>query len=215
VEQAIKNSSDPLPLLVERVDFLEKSQGSQAAFAALQDLAEDYPDEPAILAPLATALAAAGQREAAIHAAQRALHGKSSALDPDVQGHAHYLLGSLLHQSGQLDQAIHHLSEAIQLLTEDLKPYLELGSAYQERRQYDLALNTYHQAISIAPKDPRAYYQSGLVLKEIRDYQAAEDMLRRAADLAPEDLTIHRQLGAIVALNLVHNRRPISINVSS
>jgi tetratricopeptide (TPR) repeat protein len=215
VDQAIKNSSDPLPLLVERVDLIEKSQGSQAAFTALQQLSKDYPDEPIILAPLANAYAAAGQRESAIHAAQQALHGKSGVLDPAVKGQAHYLLGSLLRESGQLDQAIHHLSEAIQLLTEDLKPYLELGSAYQERRQYDLALNTYHQAIAISPKDARAYYQSGLVLKEIRDYQAAEDMLRRAADLAPEDLTIHRQLGAIVALNLVHNRRPISLNISS
>jgi hypothetical protein len=31
-------------------------------------------------------------------------------------------------------------------------------------------------------------------------------MLRRASALAPNDLNIHRQLGAVVALNLVHNR---------
>ena len=47
------------------------------------------------------------------------------------------------------------------------------------------------------------------MLKESRDYLGAESMLRRAADLAPDDVTIHRQLGALVALNLVHNRRAI------
>jgi len=38
-------------------------------------------------------------------------------------------------------------------------------------------------------------------------------MLRRAAELAPDDLAIHRQLAALVALNLVHNRRPVSLDV--
>jgi hypothetical protein len=38
-------------------------------------------------------------------------------------------------------------------------------------------------------------------------------MLRRAAELAPEDITIHRQLAALVALNLVHNRQPVSSDI--
>jgi Flp pilus assembly protein TadD len=46
-----------------------------------------------------------------------------------------------------------------------------------------------------------------MALKESKDYVGAEKMLRRAADLAPNDVSIHRLLGAVVALNLVHNRR--------
>jgi hypothetical protein len=38
-------------------------------------------------------------------------------------------------------------------------------------------------------------------------------MLRRAAALAPNDLSIHRQLGAVVALNLVHNRRRTNVDL--
>jgi Flp pilus assembly protein TadD len=77
----------------------------------------------------------------------------------------------------------------------------------QERRQLNQALQIYNRATAVAPKDPRPYFQAGLALKESKDYIGAEAMLRRAASLAPNDLGIHRQLGAVVALNLVHNRR--------
>ena len=60
------------------------------------------------------------------------------------------------------------------------------------------------------PSDPRPYVQAALLLKSSRDYQAAESMLRRAAELAPSDISIHRQLAALVALNLIHNRQPVS-----
>jgi len=62
-------------------------------------------------------------------------------------------------------------------------------------------------AVKIAPNDYRPYYQAGLALKDSKDYLEAETMFRRAAHLAPNELNIHRQLAAVVALNLVHNRR--------
>ena len=67
-----------------------------------------------------------------------------------------------------------------------------------------------YKAITMAPDDPRPYCQAGLLLKESHDYQGAESMLRRAADLSPDDLSIHRQLGALIALNIVHNRRAVT-----
>ncbi len=62
-------------------------------------------------------------------------------------------------------------------------------------------------AAKIAPTDYHPYYQAGLALKESKDYLGAETMFRRAAHLAPNEVNIHRQLAAVVALNLVHNRR--------
>jgi hypothetical protein len=44
-------------------------------------------------------------------------------------------------------------------------------------------------------------------MKEIKDNQSAEGMLTRASALAPNELSIHRLLAAVVALNLIHNRR--------
>ena len=60
--------------------------------------------------------------------------------------------------------------------------------------------------MSVAGSDFRPYYQAGLVLKDSKDYVAAEAMLRRAAQLAPNEVSVHRLLGAVVTLNLVHNK---------
>ena len=85
--------------------------------------------------------------------------------------------------------------------------YLELGKVYLERRQNTQAVEVFMAAAKIAPQDYRSYYQAGLALKDSRDYMGAESMLRHAAHLAPQEVSIHRQLGAVVALNLVYNRR--------
>ncbi len=41
----------------------------------------------------------------------------------------------------------------------------------------------------------------------MKDYPNAEQMLRHAAKLEPDNLAIQRQLGAVVALNLIHIQR--------
>ncbi len=215
LEQAIPLTEDPLPLMLKQAELLADTQGLDASLSRLQLLAEEYPYEPAVLTPLALALASTGQREAAIQTAQRALrnHQGETYFSEDHEersrAQAHLLLGQLLRQTGQLDQAIHQLSELIRLDPEQIDAYLELGNAQKERRQQAVALATYQKAIAVAPHDPRPYYQAGLTLKESRDYLGAESMLRRASKLAPEDLNIHRQLGALVALNLVHNRKTV------
>jgi hypothetical protein len=48
-----------------------------------------------------------------------------------------------------------------------------------------------------------------VILREQKDYMGAEEMMRRASELAPGDVNIRRQLGAIVALNLVHNPKEV------
>jgi tetratricopeptide (TPR) repeat protein len=211
LERAIPLADEPLLMMLERVRLLESQHGSEPARAALQELAGLYPEEPAVLSRLAHSLAEAGQGEDAMRAAQRALR-RAAILRPSEQADLHHLLGRLQRHAGQLDQAIHQLSEASRLDPARIEAYLDLGSVQQERRQHALALQVYQRAITVAPRDARPYYQAGLVLKASRDYQSAEAMLRRAAELAPEDLGIHRQLAALVALNLVHNRRSIPLD---
>jgi tetratricopeptide (TPR) repeat protein len=209
LDKAIPLATEPVPLHLERVRLLEAQGSADAALQSLVELATHYPDEPTVLARLARSQSTSGQRDAAIRSAQRALRGTS--LDPDEKAGLHHLLGRLLWQTGQLDQAISQLNEATRLSPTDVEPYLDLGSVHQERRQGSLALQAYQRAIDLAPRDHRPFLQAGLVLKSNRDYQGAESMLRRAADLAPNDVSIHRQLAALVALNLVHNRRTVSI----
>jgi tetratricopeptide (TPR) repeat protein len=222
LEKRLPSAQEPLPLLLERVQLLRRARGAQAATDALHDLSQNYPDEPLVLAPLARVMAESGQTDNAIKLAQRSLQAAASQatvrgdylnLDIPSQVEMHILLGRMFRQTGQLDQALHHLNEAIHLDPHLLEPYLELGRTHQERRQLNQALQIYNEATNIAPKDPRPYFQAGLALKESKDYLGAENMFRRAAALAPNDLSIHRQLGAVVALNLVHNRRRTNVDL--
>jgi len=219
LEIALQDSPDSLPLSLEKVRIIRHTKGKSQALQAIDELNTRYPDEPVILASLAEALDEAGESEKAIQAAQSALRGDSAqqSLSLSEQARMHYLLGSSFRSAGQLDQAVHHLSEARRLSPEVADVYLELGRTYEERREYDQALNTYHQAIAAIPNDYRAYYQVGVTLKECKDYQGAEKMLRQAAELAPEEASIHRMLAAVVALNLVHNYRdevPRNVGIS-
>jgi tetratricopeptide (TPR) repeat protein len=216
LEKAMPMSAEPLPLSIERIRLLRRAHGPDTALQAAQMLVDHNPEEPRVLALQAELLESAGQADAAIQAAQRTLRlpETQASLPEAEQARLHFLLGRLLRRSGQLDQSVHHLSETIRLAPDLAEAYLEIGHVHQERRQHNQALNAYRQAITVAPHDHRAYYMIGLALKESKDYIGAEKMLRRAADLAPNDVSIHRLLGAVVALNLVHNRRE-SIRESS
>jgi tetratricopeptide (TPR) repeat protein len=219
IEKALPQVRERLPLLLERLRLLSLSQETGTILASLQELAQEYPDEPIVLAPLAKSLSEAGDKENAIRAAQRALQAvtipsdshRASYLEISEQSQLHLLLGQMLRDAGQLDQAIHHLNEAVRQSPQTLAAYLELGRAFQDRRQHMQALQVYNQAMEVAPGRAEPYFHAGLALKESKDYLGAESMLRKAVELAPTDLTIHRQLGAVVALNLVHNRRKISM----
>jgi tetratricopeptide (TPR) repeat protein len=206
IERGIPLADQPLPLLLERARLLRQAKGLEPALETLRGLAEHYPEEPAVLALLAETLVEAGRSEAAIQSARMALQADRGKLDLEQHTYLHYLVGRQLRRAGQLDQAIYHLNEAVQQAPDHLESYLELGRAHQDRRQLEQALHVFQQAIEVAPNDYRAYFQAGLALKESKDYVSAEVMVRHAAELAPNDVSIHRLLGALVALNLVHNR---------
>ena len=209
LDRVLSHKNPDLSLLVERARLVRKTKGLEAAVQVLQTLVSQFPDRftPQIL--LAEALDEIGDKEEAKRIAQTALQtsrNTSMEIDQAELAGLHQLLGRIAQQSGQLDQAIHHLSEATRLNPHVIEPYLGLGSVHLERRQHAQALSVYQKAIAAAPQESQAYYQAGLVLKESKDYIEAERMLRQAAKLAPDDLSIQRHLGAIVALNLVHNR---------
>jgi tetratricopeptide (TPR) repeat protein len=207
LEKALSLSKNPLSMQMERVQLLRRTKGLEAGVASLQELVAHNPQQPVLMAMLAEWLNEAGRPEAAIQAARLALQEDHGDLTENQQAGLHILIGLKMRSAGQLDQAIHHLSEAVARAPANLEAYLELGRAYQERREFRQALKVYQRAMSVANGDYRPYYQAGLVLKDNKDYVAAEAMLRRAAQLAPAEVSVHRLLGAVVALNLVHNRR--------
>ncbi len=203
----IPTVQEPKWLYLERANIIRQMDGPRAAIHELVSLANTYTNDFQILNTLAKSFLEVGDSANAVVTAQHALKTCGEQTPRNELANLHLMVGQLQRQSGQLDQAIQHLGEAIQLAPDRLEPYLELGLARKERREYQQALIIFEQATMIAPDDPRAVYQAGLALKESKDYKSSESMLRRAVSLAPNDLTIRRQLAAVVALNLVHNPR--------
>ena len=207
LERAMTLSENPLPMQIERAHLARRSKGLSAGIQTLQEMIAAQPGQPQLLALLAEWLKESGEAEAAVQTARLALQEQNGELSEQQRAALHLLIGLHMRSAGQLDQAIHHLSEAINHAPAHLEAYLELGRVYQDRREHRQALKVYQKAMSVAGNDYRPYYQAGLALKDSKDYLAAEAMLRRAAQMAPNEVSIHRLLGAVVALNLVHNRR--------
>ncbi|MEW6649836.1 MAG: tetratricopeptide repeat protein [Chloroflexota bacterium] len=199
LNRAIEEIPDHCELALERSKLVWHMQGASAAMELLQPLVQRYPANSQVLALYAQTCVQTGRLKLAEQSAVQALK-----IDP-YQADLHRLLADVLKDQGQLDRAIHHYSEAVRLNTEHIETYLELGQVYVSRREYAQALAVFQQAAQVDPDDYRPFYSSALVLRDGKDYPAAESMLRRAASLAPDDVNIRRQLGAIIALNLVHH----------
>jgi len=212
LEKLIPISQAPFALELERARILEKAQGVKSSITALQEIVERYPEEPLALAGLARALLNDGQVQPAVEAAQKALVHNKGQLDQIALADLNQRIGHHALTGGQLDLAVHHLTLAVELDPNSLEAYLDLGATYLERRQPNYALQVFNQAIALVHDDYRPYYQAGLALKELKDYQAAEEMLNRASKLAPTEIGIHRLLTAVVALNLIHNRRSADVS---
>jgi tetratricopeptide (TPR) repeat protein len=204
LDEAISYSIEPLPLLLERANAIGIISSNECKLDTLKALTDEYPEEPSIFAAIVSTLIEMNDSEAAIKTAQQVLKMDHQKLESNVLAKLYYQLGGLLRQEGQLDQAIHNLHLALDFAPNLYEAYLELGESHHQRREYQQALDVYKQAISIAPNNPTAFQRAGLIQKECKDYIAAEATFRQAVQLAPKDINIQRQLGAIVALTLIH-----------
>jgi superkiller protein 3 len=189
---------NPVPFELQKID-LDHIRDAQQAVLASQKLAEKYPENVAVLNNLAQKQIQIGEIEKAEQTLQRSL-----VLD-QTNPETLVALGTVDRLRGNLDQALAHLAQAIELQPGLVEAYLEMGLTYQDRREISNAIQTYHKAIAIVSNDPRPYLQAAAAYKESRDYRNAEFMLRQASQLSPSDQNIRRQLAAVVALNIVNN----------
>ncbi len=189
---------------LEALKVKKAYEGAEAALPDLVKLAEENAEDPAVLTVLTDWLIQTNRLDKAEKTAQTILR-----IMPE-QASVHLMLGRLQRKTGQLDQAIAHLSNAIVYDPNLIEAYIELGKTYQDRRNLEEAISIYRQATEIDPSDPKPYYHTGMALKECRDYRGAEAMLKQAKALAPEDPEIIRQLGVITAMNLINNLRETS-----
>ena len=207
IDKAISLDEDSLELKLQRASMIKHIEGPQAAIDELRIIGSHYPDQYPMVVELVATLAEAGEMDQAIKTALDVLQNDEIGHTKEQKAHLYLTTGRMLRNTGQLDQAVHHLYKAKKLVDPNYEAVLELGRVHHDRRQYNLALEQIQKAIDIQPEEAEGYYQAGRVLKDLKQYNQAEKMLRNASKLAPNDLKIHRQLGVLVTLNLVHGEK--------
>lgn len=140
---------------LSEADAAKQGDEIEKNLAAAQQAASEHPDNPALLAALATALNKAGDYPAAQHAANQALQ-----LDPS-QPEAHLLLGSILGEEPPTsEQAISHLEMYVQKaphtpenLKELARAYNMLASVFGRTGQEAKSLATNEEGLKSIPDD--------------------------------------------------------------
>jgi tetratricopeptide (TPR) repeat protein len=196
-----------VPQLIEHARLVKEINGAANAKGMLESLAERYPDNLEVLNMLAESQLANGEKAAAEKAAQHSV--KLQENQPQMQR----FLGKLEFESGHLDQAIYHYSQAIALAPESEDAYLELSKVYEQQRDFKLALHTLNRALETNPKDLRTVMAAANLMRNAKEYGKAETFLRRASEITPNDLNVRRQLGAVIALNLVESSQEASSHI--
>ena len=190
--------------MVEHVNLMKEINGGASAKELISSLTEKYPENVDLLKLLATVQVENGETGDAEMTVKRALQ-----VDPD-EPDLHLFLGKINAETGQLDQAIHHLSQGITQRADQMDGYLTLSKVYEQQREFTKALDILKQAMEIAPTDTRCYIAAANLYRDSKDYSAAEKVLQKAVEIDPKDVTIRRQLGALLALKLVHHSQEAS-----
>ncbi|MEN6570479.1 MAG: tetratricopeptide repeat protein [Anaerolineaceae bacterium] len=198
LEKAAASDEATLDLMLKHAHLVREIKGAADSRSIFEGLVKKYPQNTELHHLLAEAQLECGDKVAAEETARQSLRIDGN--QPDLHG----FLGKLKLENGNLDQAIHHFTEQISLDKEQMNGYLNLAKVYQQQREFHKALDTLQQAIDADPQDTRAFLSAAGLLKDAKDYASAEVMLRKAAAIDPKDINIKRQLGAVIALNLVH-----------
>lgn len=199
LQKAIEKGQQDYELLKARALYTCEIEGEDSAMPLLQEVYEIDHEDSQVLAALSEIHYHHAENAKAKEFGLAALNAGKSNEKLDQ------ILGSIYHAEGNLDKAVFHLTKAIEIQRSTPEPYLELSEVYKTRRDYKLATETLLKAIEHISSNIDIYLSLAGLLKDGKDYQNAELMLRKAMELAPDDLGIRRQLGAVIALNLIHS----------
>ncbi|MHB8089402.1 MAG: tetratricopeptide repeat protein, partial [Anaerolineaceae bacterium] len=190
--------------MVEHVNLVKEINGGAYAKELISSFSEKYPENVDLMKMLASAQEENGDTADAEMTVKRALQVEPD--EPDL----HLFLGKISVETGQLDQAIHHLSQGIAQKAASTDGYLMLSKVYEQQREFTKALDALKQAMDAAPNDTRSYLAAANLYRNSKNYNAAEKVLQKAVEIDPQDVTIRRQLGALLALKLVHHSQEAS-----
>jgi len=207
LEKASRSENETVRTVIEHASLLKALNGSIAARDLIASFSQKYPENPDLLMLLAEAEDSCGETGKAEAVAKKALD-----IQP-TEKNIHMLLGKILEKNGNLDQAAHYYSHAVAIEPTFIEAYIKLSQLHIRQREYGKARKVLEQGIENSPADINLYLTCASLLKEVKDYYGAEKMLRKASAIEPRNVLIHRQLGAILALNMVHQSQEVSTQI--
>ena len=110
-----------------------------------------------------------------------------AALELDARNaDAHYLLGALLGESGNFDEAALHLDSALAAKPDFAAAHAARGNVFLMRDQRPAAIASYQEALRLDPGNAAAHFNLGLLLLATGEREQALHRFERAYALAPQ-----------------------------
>ena len=190
------------------------------AVTFLRGALDKSPGADRLYYPLALALRALGQNEAAREALERRGTVGIRPTDPLIDGLSEKALGERVrllrgraaYQAGRFEEAAAEFRGALEGKPDSIAALVNLGSTLGRLGDVDGAMASYRKAIELAPGNQTAHLNLGLLLSARGELEQAVSHLESAGKLAPEDGGIRFALaGALRGLGrledaLIHYR---------
>jgi len=119
---------------------------------------------------------------------------------------AHNQMGNYLVEEKSYDEALGHLTQAVNLKPSYYKARISRGKLYRRMKKYSEALTDYNKAIEIEGNRDEAYNNRGNVFFEMQEYDKALADYEKVATLNPNDPKIYGNTGAIYAQTGRHQK---------
>jgi Ca-activated chloride channel family protein len=119
-----------------------------------------------------------------------------SKLDLKAPGRAQreYEKGFQFLMKKDLQAAVEHLGNAIQIYPSFVAAHNALGSAYLDLQQNEQARDEFDKAVTLDDHLPNSYLNLGCAELALKQYPAAEESLRKASSIAPLDVQLQLAL---------------------
>ncbi len=111
----------------------------------------------------------------------------------------HHFFAQYLYKQGQIDKAIYHDSQALQIEPDFPQAHNNLGSALVQKGRLSEAIIHFKRAVQVKPNFTEAYCNAGGALSDLGRFDEAIEFLSKALLLNPNLVEAHYNLGIIFA----------------
>ena len=183
---------DQQELPLEKIDSVIElySNGQiQEALETIEALSKDFPNNPLLLNISGVCYAGLSLMDDAVKSYEKAV-----AIKPDYAD-AHFNLGNILRDLGELDGAIKSFVKTIEIMPEYDEAQYNLGVTLQELGQLDEAIEQYEKALSINPENADLILNLGFIYQSLGQIDEAIEQYNKALTIDPDNAKVLNNLG--------------------